>query len=320
MDREVLKQALNECKAEQLKNRQLEIQKQQEAFDKIPEIIELVEKRHSLIFDSLKTAFATTPAENIHEQMQEINKLIKDALNKAGLPENQFEAVYTCAMCRDTGFVGEHKKEFCSCVYERYRLITASRFKDLNSAETFESYDESVFSDKNLPNSRVSQRAYMQLIKEICENYANSLPTPSPLNMLFYGKSGLGKTYLLNSIAMRAKQNNIACISLTANSLLNEIRSAYFGRDDSPLKSLYDVQLLLIDDLGTEPLWENITVEQLFALINHRFSNGKNTVISTNLSLTELQQRYTERITSRLLDPRVCKTIQFLGDDIRKRK
>ena len=41
--------------------------------------------------------------------------------------------------------------------------------------------------------------------------------------------------------------------------------------------------LLLIDDLGTEPLMENITVTQLFNLLNERQNRGKHTVISTNL-------------------------------------
>ncbi len=320
MDREILKQALNECKAEQLKNRQLEIEKQREAFEKNPKLIELVEKRHDLIFENLKSAFSDSSPENIEAQVREINERIKLELSKAGLPENQLEAIYTCKICRDTGFVGEHKKEFCSCIYRRCRSITASKFDSVVSDETFENYNELVFSDRPLQNSSVSQRKYMQLIKEICESYADKLPFATPENLLFYGKSGLGKTYLLNSISTRAKKRGVACITLTANSLLNEIRKSYFGKDDSSINSIYEVQLLLIDDLGTEPLWENITVEQLFALINHRFANHKNTVISTNLSLTELQQRYTERIASRLLDPRACKVIQFLGEDIRKRK
>ena len=320
MNREIFNQAINECKAEQLKNRQLEIKKQQEAFEKNPKLIELVEQRHNLIFDNVSSAFLDSTPDNIDKQMQEINRQIKFELNKVNLPDNQFEAIYTCEKCKDTGFVGEHKKEFCSCIYRRCRSIAASRFSDIASDESFENYDEFVFSDKPLPNSKVSQRQYMQLIKEICENYADTLPNAAQKSLLFYGKSGLGKTYLLNSISMRAKKRDIACISITANSLLNEIRKSYFGKDDSYINSLYEVQLLLIDDLGTEPLWENITVEQLFALINHRFSSNKNTVISTNLSLTELQQRYTERIASRLLDPRMCKALQFLGEDIRRRK
>jgi DNA replication protein DnaC len=67
-------------------------------------------------------------------------------------------------------------------------------------------------------------------------------------------------------------------------------------------------------------MWENITVEQLFALIDARFTSRLNTVISTNLSLSELQARYTERITSRLTDVRVCQPLRFLGNDIRKRR
>ena len=77
--------------------------------------------------------------------------------------------------------------------------------------------------------------------------------------------------------------------------------------------------LLLIDDLGTEPLMENITVTQLFNLLNERQNAKRHTVISTNLSVLELKARYTERITSRLLDETSCKLVKFIGEDIRTR-
>ncbi len=77
--------------------------------------------------------------------------------------------------------------------------------------------------------------------------------------------------------------------------------------------------LLLIDDLGTEPLWENITLEQLFALIEYRMTHNKSTVFSTNLTLENLRERYTRRILSRLLDQRLSLVLQFQGQDVRLR-
>ena len=82
----------------------------------------------------------------------------------------------------------------------------------------------------------------------------------------------------------------------------------------------YSVDLLLIDDLGTEPLWENITLEQIFALLEHRIQNGLHTVISTNYNLENLQSRYTRRIYSRLLDQRHSLVLQFQGQDVRLAK
>ena len=76
----------------------------------------------------------------------------------------------------------------------------------------------------------------------------------------------------------------------------------------------------MIDDMGVEPLMENITIVQWFNLINERQLRGKGPVISTNLNVEELRRRYTERITSRLLDGKQCMLLQFLGDDVRRNK
>ena len=78
--------------------------------------------------------------------------------------------------------------------------------------------------------------------------------------------------------------------------------------------------VLLIDDLGMEPLMENITVEQIYNLLNSRLLRGHYTAISTNLSRLELKQKYTERVTSRLLDARSALAIPFMGKDIRLNK
>ena len=186
-----------------------------------------------------------------------------------------------------------------------------------DDSQTFEKYDEKVFPTTPVAPGQASQRAYTRVLREQCEIYADSLPEGGVRNLLLYGGSGLGKTFLLRAIAYRAAERGVACQALTANQLLNLIRRQYFAREEMEDAGLETVPLLLIDDLGTEPLWENITIEQLFSLIDQRLRSGLHTVISTNLSLTELKGRYTERITSRLLDKRQCKALAFLGKDIR---
>ena len=81
-----------------------------------------------------------------------------------------------------------------------------------------------------------------------------------------------------------------------------------------------DFELLLIDDLGTEPLMNNVTVTQLFNLLNERQMSGRHTVLSTNLSMNELLERYTERVTSRLLDKGACLRVGFVGGDVRRER
>lgn len=319
MNRDILRMALTQCRQEQTLNHECEQEHLAAAVQACPEIGRLVAARRSAILSGLQSALAGAAPDNLVQQTEASNAKIKLLLTENGLPPDYLEPVYTCAFCRDTGYVGEHKKELCACVLKRYDSLLSQSLEMPETGESFETFDPAVFSDTPLNGLDFSQREYAQVLRDKCEAYADKLPSVPVPHMLFYGKSGLGKTFLLRSIALRARQRGVPALSVTANTLLNAIRKSYFSHEDEGLAPFYQTQLLLIDDLGTEPMWENITVEQLFALLDARFSSRKNTVISTNLSLKELQQRYTERIASRLLDTRQCQAVRFLGDDIRRR-
>ena len=109
-------------------------------------------------------------------------------------------------------------------------------------------------------------------------------------------------------------------MSVTAYDLLMDLKNAYFSRTGETADAYFEATLLLIDDLGMEPLIDSVTVTQIYNLISTRLKRGLYTVISTNLTREELQKRYTERMTSRLLDPRTGMAIAFLGQDIRLMK
>ena len=134
------------------------------------------------------------------------------------------------------------------------------------------------------------------------------------------GQSGLGKTFLMHAIARRLLDRGFNVLMISAYRFLELARKAYFSASTELLSSLIETDVLLIDDLGSEPLMENITIVQLFNLINERQTAGRGTVLSTNLTAKELRERYTERITSRLLDPRQCGLLLFQGDDVRRIK
>ena len=106
---------------------------------------------------------------------------------------------------------------------------------------------------------------------------------------------------------------------VSAYKLMDIMRKAYFENNSERLEPLMEAPLLLIDDLGTEPLMENITVTQLFNLLNERQNANRHTVISTNMNIAELRARYTERITSRLLDETRVRVLKFIGGDVRER-
>lgn len=314
-----MQQALSDCIREQDINRIREQERLRIAGEKDARIPLLVAERRNAILHSLQHALGGAAPEHLVEDTNARSAQIRLLLRENGLEENFLEPIYTCRLCRDTGYVGEHGKRLCACVRSRYDKLLTQSLEMPDTGESFERFDASVFSDAPMEGLDFSQREYAEMLRVKCEAYAEQLPSPPVPNLLFYGRSGLGKTFLMRSIAQRSLERGVPSLAVTAGTLLNAIRKSYFSHNDEGLSPFYQTQLLLIDDLGTEPLWENITVEQLFALLDARFSARRNTVISTNLSLKELQQRYTERIASRLLDIRLCQTVRFLGDDVRKR-
>ena len=313
---DLLKQALTERRARQAANEQEEFRRRALVLDKCPQVGQLMQERQRAITQGLLRALDGHDPGSILEDTQRRNEQIARLMMEAGFEPGFLDPLHDCALCRDSGYAGEEVKGLCRCVVDRYhQLLQGDAF--LSTDQTFESYDERVYPASPLPGETVSQRAYTRVLRNQCEKYADSVPGGELQNLLLYGGSGLGKTFLLQAIGARAASRGVQTLAYTANTLLNQIRRIYFAREEVEEPAYMSVPLLLIDDLGTEPLWENITVEQLFALIDHRLRQGLHTVISTNLNLTELKLRYTERIMSRLLDVRRSQKLAFLGQDIR---
>jgi len=160
----------------------------------------------------------------------------------------------------------------------------------------------------------------MQVIRNKCLSYAENVPHGPIKTLLLHGGSGLGKTYLLHCIGHYARERGVDTLYVTAYDLLMDLKNAYFSRTGENAREYFEAELLLIDDLGMEPLMEGVTVEQIYHLINSRLSSGLYTAISTNFTRVELQKRYTERLSSRLLDVRTSLALPFLGKDIRLMK
>lgn len=318
MNNELLQQALSERRAAQALNEREEEHRLVEVSATCPEVEGLINQRRQAIMDGLRLAMQGIVPVGIEEATRERNQRIQELLKRSGFAEDYLSPIYCCPHCQDTGYAGQSKKTLCRCVALRYQeLVNGPSF--LNENQTFENYDELVFPLSPLEGTQTTQRAYTRYLRQECETWADSLPQGTRLGLLLHGKSGLGKTYLLRAIGARAREHGIETLALTSNTLLNLIRKQYFSHEDNADAVYMDVPLLMIDDLGIEPLWENITVEQLFALLEHRLTSGLHTVISTNLSLTELKSRYTERIVSRLMDDRLCLRLAFLGQDVRRR-
>ena len=316
MNNQVFAQVMNNLAERRRQNEREEERRRAEVIAKCPEIGQVMDTRREAVMKSVYSAFALPAEEDLPQKVEAWNARIRQLLVQNGYPENYLEPVFQCALCEDTGYVGTGKKQLCTCAKALYAALLEQdgSFKE---EETFETFDPRRFPETTLDAGGETQRGRMLKFRDYCERYADSLPHPEKKNLLLYGGSGLGKTFLLRCIHARARQRDIPALCLTANQLIRIARKAIFDRAQEDLDALYETDLLLIDDLGTEPLIPNVTVEELFNLINERQNAGLCTVLSTNLSLTDLQARYTERILSRLLDKRACQVLRFLGKDIR---
>ncbi len=284
-----------------------------------PEIARLVDQRHQMVLHSVRSIFSGSGEDPVR-QMEAYNTAIGDALEKAGYARDYLAPIYECKACQDKGYVYENGlKKQCDCLKKAYE--TAVRTADKGAAvASFAAFDPLRFPEQPLPGADITQREYMELIREKCLFFTRQVQDGAVQTLLLHGGSGLGKTYLLHCIEREAAALGVDCRFVTAYDLLDALRNAYFGRENDLADACMKVPLLLVDDLGMEPLMENVTVEQIYHLLNSRISRGLYTAFSTNLSRLELQKRYTERVTSRLLDVRTGMALAFHGSDIRLKK
>ena len=297
-------------------------ERQQEACDRCPGLRELITARHAAVMQGVRATLLAqrkTPdaANGLPNRMAELNRQIVETLEKNGLPADHLQPVYTCAVCRDEGYLYDPSRRMCDCMKTEYhrRLLVESGVA--GDSCTFEKFDENLFSDEPDEKGR-SQRKTALVIRDVCRAYAESFPQTATRDLLLMGKSGLGKTFMLQAIAHRVAQRGHLPTYTSAYRLFETARKAYMENDSEIMAPFMNAELLLIDDLGTEPLMNNVTVTQLFNLLNERQMAGRHTVISTNLAMSELQDRYTERISSRFLDATGCRRLVFIGADIRR--
>ena len=136
-------------------------------------------------------------------------------------------------------------------------------------------------------------------------------------DLLLMGKSGLGKTFLMQCIAHRVAERGYLPTYVSAYRFFETARQAYMDNDGARLRPLMEAELLLIDDLGTE-LVTRYTQAEVYDLVTHRLNTGKPTIINTNLGLQEIERTYSSRVYSRLAG--MYAAVQFKGRDIRLQK
>ncbi len=296
-------------------------QRLEDAVARQPEIGRLRQENADLVLGTMRRMLGEPDlarrkalAEETKARGREINARIRALLAEAGMAGDALELRYRCPVCKDTGYVGEAPARFCECFEMRLRL---RQHEDGSMAgvdeQSFERFDANVAPEAD------GQRDRLVKARNLCQRYADAFPDTEYRNLLLTGEGGLGKTFLLNCIFGRVTGRGFSAVRVTAFRMFEAMRRQHVGNDENydGFSALIEVPLLLIDDLGTEPMMRNITLEYLFTLLNERIAAKRHTVIATNLTPPQLKERYGERVASRLLDRSICAPVQFKGKDLR---
>ncbi len=209
---------------------------------------------------------------------------------------------YSCKTCKDTGF---YKGKRCKCYY---KLLTEYTLDSLNIKK------------RNFPYFSSEIPQHLTKHNEILKLYSKKFPNTEIKNFVFLGKVGTGKTYLATNVANELTKRNYLSVFLTATELNAIFLKMHKQEVDREL--VFDVlttcDMLIIDDLGTEPHYNNVTAEYLLSIISERLDKNKHFIITTNLSTSEILARYNERFLSRISNKKQTAIIPFNGKDLRR--
>lgn len=294
----------------QQRRRMLIDERRKEIYTKLPEYKQIDNKIASesirMGIAALSEGASTDELADTIESLRVKKNLI---LTNAGYSINYLDPPYICPYCKDTGYI---ETELCSCF--RQAILDCSyeqsNIKDMLSRENFDTLSYEYQVGEDLTKFKNAEKIARQFVLDFDREYKN---------ILFQGEVGTGKSFLSNCIANELIKTGHSVIYFSSSSLFETISSYKFKKNgkevsDSTMSDIYNCDLLVIDDLGTE-LTNQFVISELFSILNERDMNRKSTIISTNCSSKELSDTYSNQIFSRLYSRyEIC---ELSGNDIR---
>lgn len=293
--------------------------KVQEVYSIVPEIKEIDTKINEIGSNTLNAILLNPDNKGLKEKMHEQFKVLKkrrlELLDKNSIPRDFDQLQYRCKKCNDTGYIEREGR--CSCFTQSLINYSykQSGMDEMIKKQNFDTFNLMLF-DKKKYNKDKTAYENMQNIKSFCEKYADNFDNETN-SLCFYGDTGLGKTFMSCCIAKALMDKGKSVIYIRANKLFKLLDDDRFGREPEGIEDIYECDLLIIDDLGTEAENKFVT-PSLLEIVNERINRNKKMLISTNLNFKGLEEGYTKRFTSRLIEN--FTVMVFYGEDIRRKK
>ncbi|WBW50013.1 ATP-binding protein [Peptoniphilus equinus] len=291
-------------------------------YRNLPELEALDQKIQRLGIEGAKEQLLHPNSKGLSEINEALYTLREEKahlLMTMGLPRDYTKVDYRCELCEDTGRLEDGSR--CRCFKQRIsrELYEMSNLNLQLEKENFLTFDLGIFSKDVYDGENLSPRDNMEAILRVVRRFIDDFEKNNDFNMLFYGTTGQGKTFMLNCIAKELLDKNVNVIYQTAFNIVDIVEDRRFRRNEATqmkYELLLNSDLLIIDDLGIERI-NAFSTSEIFNIVNSRLLSGKKTLISTNLSPKELSSTYTDRVFSRVFQKFM--PLKFYGEDLRLR-
>lgn len=275
----------------------------------IPEYKNLDKQEGLLTIEIGKQIFLGNDTTILQNQLDVVKKQKQQVLKRHNINISDFDPKFECKNCKDTGFIDG---KMCDCLTQNYynTLMELSNTTFDNIPLISEYKTECFKQDINKMNS----------LKNSMINFVDNIKTARTRNLVFVGNTGVGKTYLAKSIAKTCMSQGNTVIFTTSFNLNNEFLKSHLSSELDKIKLLnnfINCDLLVIDDLGSEPILKNVTREYLLILINERIARNKAIIITTNLRPDNIISTYGQRFASRIFNKEDSSLIEITGKDLR---
>ena len=324
-EQNVLRRAAERLEDQRRRREEAQNARRREIYAAIPRVAEIDRQLRRTIVDiiaaSLRQGNDPVPAIGaVRDKNLDLQAERAELLVAHGYPADALDDKPACPRCSDTGWRGA---VMCDCLKNlcaQEQIKELSKLLDLGE-QSFDTFSLDVYSPSPWRGSGISPRENMEMVYEICLNYAQKFGRFYFNNLFLSGAPGLGKTFLSACIARTVSENGFSVVYDTAVNIFSRFEDRKFSRDAEDTREARDetrrylsCDLLILDDLGSE-MTTPFVQSALYTLINSRLTADRRTVISSNLSMEDVRRRYAPQIASRLEGE--YRVLPFFGEDIR---